>query len=102
MDKDSHLIFENYKDLSSFDITKHVKDVGYGNDPSMNDIVWLKTSPKKLNIDKGEKVEYGIPLGNPKTLRQGVVVTIEEDEMIINVRILDIHMLPRFEGQGRQ
>ena len=26
MDRDDHLINENYKDLSSFDITKHVKD----------------------------------------------------------------------------
>jgi hypothetical protein len=101
MDKDSHLIFENYKDLSSFDITDHIKDVMYGDDPTKNDVVWLKVSPEKLNIDKGEKVEYGIPLGNPKTLRQGVVNTIEEDEMVIKVRILDIYMNPRYEGQGR-
>ena len=101
MDKDSHLIFESYKDLSSFDIHEYVKDVMSSSSPDDNDVVWLKTSPQKLNIDKGEKVEYGVPLGNPKTIRQGVVNTIEEDKMIISVRILDIYMLPRYEGQGR-
>ena len=102
MDKDSHLIFENYKDLSSFDITKHVKDVMSSSSPDDADIVWLKNLPQKLNIDVGEKVEYGIPLGNPKTLRQGVVVNVSERDTFITVKILDIYMLPRYEGQGRQ
>ena len=101
MDKDSHLIYESYKDLSSFDITEHIKDVMYGDDPNKPDVVWLKTSPEKLNIDIAEKVEYGLPLGNPRTLRQGVVVGIEPHEMAINVKVLDIYMNPRYEGQGR-
>jgi hypothetical protein len=73
----------------------------YGDDPDKPDVVWLKASPEKLNIDTGEKVEYGAPPGNPRTLRQGVVDDIDPREMIIKVRVLDIYINPRYEGQGR-